>query len=152
MAFWDDGWLLECFKPAFCQWLSSNKMQTVLIPDDYKDKRGAHASSCLLHICAAHQKHSICLHSLSSAASCQCWMTMRNRCLQVYATHLREAQANGRSDPPLSVGFCHELCAGIIDKEKSLEEISHEEVQTTAVIPMPEVHWLGCTALDCPAL
>ncbi|KAK9807069.1 hypothetical protein WJX73_000022 [Symbiochloris irregularis] len=46
----------------------------------------------------------------------------------VYATHLRDAQAHSRPDPPLSVGFCHELCAGIIDKEKSLEEIAHEEV------------------------
>ena len=47
---------------------------------------------------------------------------------QVYAAQLREAQASGRPDPPLSVGFCHELCAGIIDKQMSLQEISHEEV------------------------
>lgn len=47
---------------------------------------------------------------------------------QVYAAKLREAQASGAPNPALSVGFSHELCAGIIDKDKALEEIAHEEV------------------------
>ena len=50
--------------------------------------------------------------------------------VQVYAAQLREAQAGGQPDPPLSVGFSHELCAGIIDKQKPLQEIAHEEVGT----------------------
>lgn len=38
------------------------------------------------------------------------------------------AEAAGDPAPPLSVGFTYELCAGIIDKEKSLAHIAAEEV------------------------
>ncbi len=51
-----------------------------------------------------------------------------SQCMQVYGTQLL---ALGRSEgppPPLEVGFTHELCAGIIDKDKPLEEIAAEEV------------------------
>ena len=47
---------------------------------------------------------------------------------QVYATKWRQAQEEGLPQPPLSAGFTYELCAGIIDKSKSLEAIAQEEV------------------------
>lgn len=47
---------------------------------------------------------------------------------QVYAAQLREARQGDQPDPPLSVGFSHELCAGIIDKNKPLQQIAQEEV------------------------
>lgn len=46
----------------------------------------------------------------------------------VYAAQLREARQGDQPDPPLSVGFSHELCAGIIDKNKPLQQIAQEEV------------------------
>ncbi|KAK9829347.1 hypothetical protein WJX72_005307 [[Myrmecia] bisecta] len=46
----------------------------------------------------------------------------------VYAAVKREAQESGQPDPPTSAGFTYELCAGIIDKSKSLEEIARDEV------------------------
>jgi UDP-sugar diphosphatase len=48
----------------------------------------------------------------------------------VYASRWMEAQAEGRPQPPLSAGFTFELCAGIIDKTKSLEDIAREEVSS----------------------
>lgn len=41
---------------------------------------------------------------------------------------MKLAQEEGQPEPPLSVGFTYELCAGIIDKKKSLQEIAAEEV------------------------
>lgn len=46
----------------------------------------------------------------------------------MYATLCTEAAEKGQPKPPLSVGFCYELCAGLVDKNKSLEEIAREEV------------------------
>ena len=48
----------------------------------------------------------------------------------VYASRWKEAREEGRPQPPLSAGFTFELCAGIVDKSKSLEDIAREEVQT----------------------
>lgn len=76
-------------------------------------------------------------------AACSPESLKPERGFQVYATHLREAQANSRPDPPLSVGFCHELCAGIIDKEKSLEDISHEEVWHLILWLWQGLQWLN---------
>ena len=45
-------------------------------------------------------------------------------CTQVYASILRE---EGQA-PALTRCFSHELCAGLVDKAKSLEEIASEEV------------------------
>ncbi len=56
----------------------------------------------------------------------------------VYASRWMEAEAEGRPQPPLSAGFTFELCAGIIDKTKSLEDIAREEVPaplTTSNLP-----------------
>ena len=47
---------------------------------------------------------------------------------QVYASRWRQAREDGLPQPPLSAGFTYELCAGIIDKSKSLEDIAREEV------------------------
>lgn len=47
---------------------------------------------------------------------------------QVYAACLAEAEAAGQPPPPLSAGFTLELCAGLVDKTKSLEQIVKEEV------------------------
>ena len=39
-----------------------------------------------------------------------------------------EAQLQGKPPPPLSAAFTYELCAGILDKEKSIQEVASEEV------------------------
>eukprot|EP00775_Hariotina_reticulata_P004164 gene4164-4412_t len=46
----------------------------------------------------------------------------------VYAHRLREAAAAGLPPPDRSEGFTIELCAGLIDKDKSLEQIVAEEI------------------------
>ena len=46
----------------------------------------------------------------------------------MYASRWRQAAEDGLPQPPLSAGFTYELCAGIIDKSKSLEDIAREEV------------------------
>ncbi len=48
--------------------------------------------------------------------------------LQAYASAMMLAEEAGEAEPPLSVGFTYELCAGIIDKKKSLAQIAAEEV------------------------
>ena len=48
--------------------------------------------------------------------------------LQAYASALKQTEGEGSPAPPLSVGFTYELCAGIIDKSKSLQQIAAEEV------------------------
>lgn len=53
----------------------------------------------------------------------------------VYASRWKEATAEGRPQPPLSAGFTFELCAGIIDKAKSLEDIAREEVRQSEPSP-----------------
>ena len=58
--------------------------------------------------------------------------------VQAYASALKQAQDEGQPDPPLSIGFTYELCAGIIDKQKSLQRIAAEEVH----------HWASCTSQD----
>lgn len=50
-------------------------------------------------------------------------------CLQAYASALKQTEGEGLPAPPLSVGFTYELCAGIIDKSKSLQQIAAEEVR-----------------------
>jgi hypothetical protein len=60
---------------------------------------------------------------------------------QVYASRWRQATEDGRPQPPLSAGFTYELCAGIIDKSKSLEDIAREEV--------PSLWQLGLLPLPC---
>ncbi len=52
----------------------------------------------------------------------------------VYASRWKEAREEGRPQPPLSAGFTFELCAGIIDKSKSLEDIAREEVCTVVFL------------------
>ena len=59
-------------------------------------------------------------------------------CLQVYASLLREAG----KPPALESCFSHELCAGLIDKQKSLETIMSEEVLAQSG---------PCTACSLPA-
>ncbi|KAL3147581.1 hypothetical protein ABBQ38_014634 [Trebouxia sp. C0009 RCD-2024] len=46
-----------------------------------------------------------------------------------YASAMKQHEAQGLPHPPLSVGFTYELCAGIIDKNKSLQQIAAEEVR-----------------------
>ena len=55
---------------------------------------------------------------------------------QVYASRWRQATEDGRPQPPLSAGFTYELCAGIIDKSKSLEDIAREEVALCHALPL----------------
>lgn len=57
----------------------------------------------------------------------------------VYATVRRAAEAatvtaGGNDSPPdLAEGFTYELCAGILDKDKSLEEITCEEIEVSQI-------------------
>ncbi|KAL0033589.1 hypothetical protein WJX79_006080 [Trebouxia sp. C0005] len=46
-----------------------------------------------------------------------------------YASAMMLAEEAGEPKPPLSVGFTYELCAGIVDKKKSLAQIAAEEVK-----------------------
>ena len=39
-----------------------------------------------------------------------------------------EAESLGKPLPALAAAFTYELCAGIIDKDKSIEEVASEEV------------------------
>ena len=52
--------------------------------------------------------------------------------------------------PALEACFGHELCAGLIDKEKSLAEIASEEVGRTALLcvhqTFRQLHVLDCSA------
>lgn len=57
--------------------------------------------------------------------------------IQVYASQWRDAVEAGKPQPPLSAGFTYELCAGIVDKSKSLEDIAREEVSLYITFPSP---------------
>ncbi|KAK9821465.1 hypothetical protein WJX81_005867 [Elliptochloris bilobata] len=46
----------------------------------------------------------------------------------VYAALCRDAAEGGEPAPPLWRGFTYELCAGLVDKAKTLPEIAAEEV------------------------
>ncbi|WIA21691.1 hypothetical protein OEZ85_000859 [Tetradesmus obliquus] len=46
----------------------------------------------------------------------------------VYAHRLREAAADGKPAPDRTAGFTIELCAGLVDKAKSLSQIVVEEI------------------------
>ena len=50
----------------------------------------------------------------------------------VYAT-LRRAAASD-APPDLASGFTYELCAGILDKDKSLEEVACEEIEVRSSV------------------
>ena len=47
------------------------------------------------------------------------------------------AEEAGEPKPPLSVGFTYELCAGIVDKKKSLAQIAAEEVRAQLLLDCP---------------
>lgn len=47
----------------------------------------------------------------------------------VYAWAKLEAEKSGQPPPPIASAFTYEICAGLIDKDKSLEEITAEEIQ-----------------------
>ena len=71
---------------------------------------------------------------------------------QVYATKWRLAKEEGLPQPPLSAGFTYELCAGIVDKNKSLEAIAQEEVTLTEPQMLESLaFWstLQCIPLSC---
>lgn len=46
----------------------------------------------------------------------------------VYVALQKEAEKSGKPPPNLEAGFTYELCAGIVDKSASLEQIAAEEV------------------------
>ncbi len=48
---------------------------------------------------------------------------------QVYAALCREARKSGEPAPPLWRAFTYELCAGLVDKAKSLPQIAAEEAR-----------------------
>lgn len=64
--------------------------------------------------------------------------------VQAYASALKQTEAESLPAPPLSVGFTYELCAGIIDKSKSLQQIAAEEVWQALAST------LGMTCLGLP--
>lgn len=55
----------------------------------------------------------------------------------VYARLQRQAMNNGQPPPPLSAGFTYELCAGIVDKDKTLVEICKEEIMEECGFEVP---------------
>lgn len=63
----------------------------------------------------------------------------------VYAFHASEAAAEGRPGPPLEAGFTLELCAGLVDKAKSLEQIAREEIMEEVGydVPVEAIHSLA---------
>lgn len=46
----------------------------------------------------------------------------------VYSAQVVAAEAAGDPPPSLSTGFTYEVCAGLIDKDKSMLQICHEEI------------------------
>ncbi len=58
---------------------------------------------------------------------------------QVYAALCREAHEGGKPAPPMWRGFTYELCAGLVDKAKSLPEIAAEEARPTRAVTPPLV-------------
>lgn len=53
----------------------------------------------------------------------------------LYASLMRAAAKDGRAvDVPLAKGFTCELCAGLVDKEKAVEEIVKEEILEECVL------------------
>jgi len=63
----------------------------------------------------------------------------------VYANQLREAEAAGRPRPGKETGFTYELCAGLLDKDKSLAQTAREEVleETGYDVPLAALQPLG---------
>lgn len=55
----------------------------------------------------------------------------------VCASVLRRAEANGKPSPQLDAGFTYELCAGLVDKNKSLVEIAQEEIMEECGFNVP---------------
>lgn len=68
------------------------------------------------------------------------------RHLQAYASAMKQHEAEGLPAPPLTVGFTYELCAGIIDKNKSLQQIAAEEVRHHPQ-PSPSLEMFSCSSL-----
>lgn len=46
----------------------------------------------------------------------------------LYAALLRKSIQESSPPPALAAGFTCELCAGLVDKEKSLQQIAKEEI------------------------
>ena len=65
----------------------------------------------------------------------RCFLLVRQFRPALYASMLRKAgmhstqEGHNGSTPPLAQAFTCELCAGIVDKEKSLAEIAAEEIR-----------------------
>jgi len=55
----------------------------------------------------------------------------------VYARALRHAQKSNLPEPSFVAGFTYELCAGLVDKDKSLVEIAHEEIMEECGYDVP---------------
>lgn len=66
-----------------------------------------------------------------------CLLVVRQFRPAVYARLLRQAEASGDPTPPFEKGFTYELCAGLVDKEKSLAEIAHEEIMEECGFNVP---------------
>lgn len=55
----------------------------------------------------------------------------------VYSTATHENAAACKEPPSLAVGFTHELCAGILDKEVSLKQTAAEEIEEECGFKVP---------------
>ncbi|PNW76364.1 hypothetical protein CHLRE_11g467524v5 [Chlamydomonas reinhardtii] len=73
------------------------------------------------------------------------WIIVRQFRPAVYATLMREAEAAGKPKPPYSEAFTYELCAGLIDKDKSNPEICKEEIMEECGfdVPLEGIHEIG---------
>eukprot|EP00210_Caulerpa_lentillifera_P009053 g8640.t1 len=69
--------------------------------------------------------------------SMNCLILVRQFRPAVYARILRQAEENGQPVPPFNVGFTYELCAGLVDKNKSLLEIAREEIMEECGFNVP---------------
>lgn len=72
-------------------------------------------------------------HSLNFSSHCS---PKRHLGAQVYVALQKEAEESGLPLPGLEAAFTYELCAGIVDKSSSLQQIAADEV-----------HWSLCCRL-----
>lgn len=87
----------------------------------------------------SHDSIAVVLHHLDM----NCMLLVRQFRPALYASLMRAAAKEGKSvDVPLAEGFTCELCAGLVDKDKAMEEIVKEEILEECGTSQPVMHEL----------